>query len=170
MLLQVLSLICKVTALVTALLTFGIGGCGYRFTAAGAPLPENIRSVSAPIMANRTGEPAFEVVVTQALRDQLVRAGVLGARNTEAEIIGEIVNIYAGPLLSGAYRASLVVDLKLIKNGRTISATRVSGNEDYPVSSRPGDILELEGNRQAALKRLAESTMREGYDRLSTGW
>src|SRR4051794_25467322 len=36
--------------------------CGYRFTAAGAPLPEGIREVQVPVFANHTAEPRLELV------------------------------------------------------------------------------------------------------------
>ena len=54
-------------------------GCGYRFTAAGSPLPNGIREVRVPVFQNHTGEPGLELVYTQALREQAGRAGTAGA-------------------------------------------------------------------------------------------
>jgi hypothetical protein len=174
--------------------------CGYRFTAGGAPLPEGIREVYAPVFINRTGsnpitrlgetyrsadEPGVEVILTQAFREQLVRAGVAGDKNSAAQVIGEVLSVGGGPTIltpSGglaSYRISMRVRLHLVKNGRELALADVSGTEDYlpgrdfvPPNMTPleGDPLKSEANRMAAIRRLADSLMREAYDRLATGW
>ena len=58
--------------------------------------------------------------------------------------------------------------LRLVKEGQVLSETVVSGTEDY-LQGR-GNVLEAEANRQAALARLAETLMRDGYDRLASTW
>jgi hypothetical protein len=45
----------------------------------------------------------------------------------------------------------------------------VTGDEDV-LSAPGGDVLLTEANRQAGLRRLADSMMREGYERLCSGW
>jgi hypothetical protein len=148
-------------------------GCGYRFTAGGAPLPEGIRSVEVPVFGNKTAEPGLEAAFTQAMRLQLARAGLDSPANAEAQILGEILAVSAAPTLvtpAGAlasYRLSISARLKLVKSGRTLSDVRINGAEDY----LPGvDVVEAEANRAAAMQRLAQTLMRDGYDQLSTGW
>jgi hypothetical protein len=148
-------------------------GCGYRFTAGGAPLPEGIRAVQVPVFANKTAEPGLETVFTQAMRLQLARAGVDSPPSAEAEIQGEILAVSAAPTLVtpagslASYRLSISARLRLVKSGRTLSDIPIFGAEDY----LPGvDVVESEANRGAAMQRLAQTLMRDGYDRLATGW
>lgn len=188
-------------------LTIALGGCGYRFTAGGAPLPEGIVKVYAPMFINHSGsnpinrlgetyraanEPGVETIFTQAFREVLQRAGVAGEANAPARIEGEILSIDGSPSVlstSGtlaSYRVYARVRLRLIKNDRQVGIAEVYGYEDYlpgrqvklpPAGSTAfspflvdGDVLLSETNRAGAIQRLAETLMREGYDRLATGW
>jgi hypothetical protein len=188
---------------IASALTIALCGCGYRFTAGGAPLPEGIQKVYAPMFINHTGsnpinrlgetyraanEPGVETIFTQAFREVLQRAGVAGEANAPARIEGEIVGMDGSPSVlstSGtlaSYRVHARVRLRLIKNGRQIGSTaEVYGFEDYLPGRQvamvgetavlvDGDVLLSETNRAAAIQRLAETLMREGYDRLATGW
>ncbi len=180
-----------------------VSRCGYRFAAGGAPLPEGIREVYAPVFVNRTGsnpitrlgetyraanEPGVEAIFTQAFREQLLRAGVAGSPNSEARIEGEILSVDTGPTvltvgsLLASYRVSARLRLRLVKNSRPLSTIDVTGFEDF-IPSREvavlpdgssqiveGDVLRTETNRMSAIKRLAETMTRDGYDRLATGW
>ncbi len=146
-------------------------GCGYRFAPGGSGLPEGVRSVCAPVFRNDTPEPGLEVLFTRAFRQELLRAGVLGSGTCEASIEGVVVSVSSYPTLIN-YRASATVVVRLVKDGRVLSETMVSGNEDF-LTGQPGvpvDVLEAEANRQAALQRLGEALMREAYDRLASSW
>ena len=148
--------------------------CGYRFTAGGAPLPEGIRAVRAPLFHNRTSEPGIEATFTQALREQLLRAGVEGGASAEAEIQGEVQVATSNPTIVttttgqlASYRLYAQVLVRLLKGGRVVTETAVGGTEDY----LPGaDVLASESNRQAAIRRLADTLMRDAYARLTIGW
>jgi hypothetical protein len=150
----------------------GVSGCGYHFTAGGAPLPEGIRSVEVPIFANKTAEPGLETVFTDAMRLQVARAGA-GQGSPDARILGEVLAVSGAPTVLtptgslASYRLYATAHLKLVKGLRTLSDTSVSASQDY----LPGaDVLESEANRAAALQRLAQTLMRDGYERLATGW
>ncbi len=159
-----------------ALLCFALSACGYRFTAPAGSLPEGIRAVHAPVFDNRTGEPTAEIFFTQAFREQLTRAGTLGTSQTPAVIEGTLESISGSPVLAGidrtsgnlklpTYRLSANVHLRLQNQGRVLAEATVSGNEEYPSGA---DVLLTEANRSAALRRLAEQMMREGYERLAS--
>ncbi len=151
-------------------------GCGYRFTAGSAVLPGGIRAVSAPIFANQTPEPGLQVVFTQSLREQLTRAGIEARADAEAELSGEILSVWGGPALLttpqaneqstlASYRIFATARLRLTKAGQSLSELDVSGSEDY----LPGvDVLQTEANRDAALRRLSDRLMRDGFERLAT--
>lgn len=170
-------------------LLLSAAGCGYRFTPRGAGLPEGVRSVCAPVFSNNTAEPGLELLFTRSLRQELVRAGVLGGTGAcEATLegvvegVGSAPTVVTEPVFQGntqlappqlaSYRASATVLLRLRRDGRLLAETRVSGTEDFlpGTASVSGDVLEVEANRQAALYRLAETLMREGYDRLASSW
>ncbi len=164
-------------------------GCGYRFVPRGSGLPEGVRSVCAPVFRNDTAEPALELLFTRFLRQELVRAGVLGGSGScDASVEGVVSAVWSGPigraepLYQGTenvtdssqanYRTSATVVLRLMRDGQVLSEATVSGSEDFlPGTARvSGDILDAEANRQSALQRLAETLMREGYDRLADRW
>lgn len=159
-----------------ALILLAATGCGYRFTAGGAPLPEGIRAVHVPVFTNRTAESGVEAIFTEVLREQCIRAGVLGDASTEARIEGEVRGVGGAPTIlspSGtlaSYRLYGSAHLKLVKAGRVLHEIDVSAQEDYLPERVDGDVLITEMNRQTAMRRLAETLMRDGYDRLTTGW
>ncbi|HET9449524.1 MAG TPA: LPS assembly lipoprotein LptE [Aggregicoccus sp.] len=170
--------------LILAVGTVGLAGCGYRFTPRGGALPEGVRAVCAPLFQNRTAEPGLETLFTQSLREQLVRAGTLANAGCEARIEGEVQWVGSGPTIVtqavvdeegrtlknpqlASYRASASALLRLKKDDRVLSETVVTGAEDFLPG---GDVVEAETNRQAALRRLTETLMREGYDRLASSW
>ena len=147
--------------------------CGYRFTAGGGALPQDIREVYAPVFINRTAEPGLETLFTQALREYLVRNGVAGTSSSQAQLIGEVLSVTGAPTVlttSGTLasnRLFATVGMRLVSKGVTVpnGAVQVAGQEDY----LPGrNVMESETNRAAALRRLAETLARDAYDRLAT--
>lgn len=147
-----------------------VSACGYRFTAPGGQLPGGVRFAEAAILENRTAEPGAEVIFTEALRNQLARAAVL-SNAPQARIEGSIDQVSGAPLLAPpgrlpTYRLSASATLRLLKNGEELARAGISGDEEYLSGA---DVLLTEANRQAALKRLAQNLMREGYERLCTG-
>jgi len=150
-------------------------GCGYRFTASGPGLPQGITHVFAPVIVNRTAEPGLEGVFTEALREQLARAGTLGGERSEGRLEGELLSVGAAvaqlaPGTSGAltYRVSAVLRVRLFKGSTQLAVTDVTGTEDYLPALR-ADVLTTEANRQAALRRLASALAADAYARLSSG-
>lgn len=168
-------------ALALAPLLLLVAGCGYRFTAPGGPLPQGIRAAQVPMMGNVTPEPSAETFFTQALREQLQRAGTLGGDAADARIEGTLLAVSSAPMVTSptgrgpTYRLTAVVQLKLLRNGAVLADIQVAGDEDVQpaFTGAPGagaDVLLTEANRQAGLRRLADSMMREGYERLCSGW
>jgi hypothetical protein len=159
-------------------------GCGYRFVPRDGTLPQGVRSVCARVFVNQTTEPALETLFTRAMRQELVRAGTLGdGPACEARLEGTVTNVASYPTIVteptiengvqrpaqlASYRAFAEARLRLVKGEQVLAETTVSGTEDYLPGS--GDVLEGEANRQAALHRLSETLMREGYERLARGW
>ncbi len=156
-----------------------LGACGYHFTAGGPSLAGGTRPVFVPVVVNKTSEAGLEVVFTEALREQLGRVGVLGGENSPAHIDGEILSVSAAPaVLSSSsaprpsqalsYRVGVVLRVKLYRGSELLTQTDVVGSEDYLQGQRP-DILSVEANRVAALKRLAAALAQDAYVRLAGG-
>jgi hypothetical protein len=160
--------------LLLLLLASAIGGsCAYRFSSGGAPLPQGVRTLYAPMSINRTAEPGVEVLFTESFRQQLIHAGTEGGIASDAQVVGEILGLGSAPTVAipggrvASYRLFGNAVLRLIKEGQVLSEAHVGGWEDYI----PGtDILDSEANRQEALQRLAETLMKDGYERLANGW
>jgi hypothetical protein len=147
--------------------------CGYRFTSGGVPFPEGIRHARVGTFANRTAEPGLEVAFSHSLREQLARSGALGGSDSEASITGEILttsyweSIRDSQARLTSYRLSGTAILRLVKNQRMVSEANVSGTEEFLANPDP---LRSENNRAAALRRLADTLMRDGLERLATGF
>lgn len=154
----------------------GLSGCGYRFTAGGAPLPQGVRHVFVPLFGNHTPEPNVEVTFTQVMREQLLRAGTDGDGGSEARLEGDVRSLVSatGMTLNNVanappvYRVNGSLQLRLLKGTALVAATTVNGSEDY--LSAGGDILATEANRKAAIRRLAETLVKDGYGRLASGF
>lgn len=151
-------------------------GCGYRFTAGGAPLPGGVKSVCAPVYLNRTAEAGLELAFTDALRRHLVRVGKLDSA-CEGKITGELVNVWAGPTVFtnygalASYRIYAHVILRLHQGEKLLGEANVVGWEDYlPALETRQDVLAVESNRQAALRRLSDSLARDAYEKLANAW
>jgi hypothetical protein len=152
-------------------------GCGYTFTAGGPSLAAGAHPIFVPTVVNKTSEAGLEVVFTEALRDQLGKAGVLGGENSPAHLDGEILAVSAAPaVLSSSsaprpsqalsYRVNVVLRVKLYRGSELVTQTDVTGAEDYLQGQRP-DVLSVESNRVAALKRLAAALAQDAYVRLA---
>src|SRR5690606_39275628 len=130
-------------------------GCGYRFVAPNSQLPQGIREVRAPMFANPTADPSAELLFTQALRDQLQRAGIHTSLDASATLQGTVNAISSTPFMTApslgrqpAIRLSVSISLKLEKDGAPVNGTTVSVSEEFPSGA---DVLLTESNRQAAL-------------------
>ncbi|WP_246356647.1 LPS assembly lipoprotein LptE [Pyxidicoccus fallax] len=146
-------------------------GCGYRFTPRGSGLPEGMSTLCAPLFFNETAEPTLEALFTRFLRQELTRVGRLGQGPAcDARVEGAVLSVWNQPTIVGNYfRVVASARLRLVnKDGQVVKETHVSGTEDYLLGT--GDVLEAETNRQAALDRLAEMLMRDGFDRLTNAW
>lgn len=149
-----------------------LSACGYRFTAPNSSLPAGLTSVQVPMFENKTADPSIELVFTQAARDQLHRAGRLGGDTAEGTLRGTVLTISSGPFLAAptlgrqpGMRISVGVLLVLEKQGREVGRTGVTFSEEFPSGA---DVLLTESNREAALRRIADSAVREGLERLQS--
>lgn len=147
-----------------------LSGCGYRFTAPNASLP--VRSAHVPMFINRTAEPGAEMAFTQAARDQLERAGRLGGPEAEGVLEGTILAVSSGPFLTApalprqpVFRMSATISLTLKKDGVVVGGTTVAVSEEFPSGA---DVLLTESNRAAALRRVADAAIREGFERMQS--
>lgn len=145
-------------------------GCGYRFVGRDSGLPEGTGGVCAPVFLNETPEPVLETLFTRHLRQELTRVGRLAAgSNCATRIEGAVLWVWSSPTIAGNYfRVQVTARLRLVKDGQQVNETVVTGTEDYLQGT--GDVLEAEANRQAALDRLAEVLMHDGFDRLASAW
>jgi hypothetical protein len=158
--------------------------CGYRFSAAGGPLPKGVQSVYVPVFRNRTTEAGLESLLTEELRADLEKAGHGGSPSSEARLEGVIEGVGAIPLAlksaplptsggggglapynPGLYQVSFAVTVKLMRGTELLAEIdHLSLNEPYLPAD---DLATNEANRRLALRRLARSMARELVDRLT---
>ncbi len=149
-------------------------GCGYRFVTPNSTLPKGVTWVQVPMFKNNTAEPGAEALFTDALREVYVRSGQLADSDTEAEarVEGTLLSVSSLPLVATQgrlpnYRVNIAVSLRLMRGPVQLNAITVTGGEEIPGGA---DLLWSEIWRGAAVRRVAESMMREGAERLATGW
>ncbi|MBX7145597.1 MAG: hypothetical protein K1X79_14190 [Oligoflexia bacterium] len=74
-----------------------LSGCGYTFQGGGSVLPSDIKRISIPQVQNNTTESGLSSVMTEALRDQFERFGVLtvvdDASEADAVLRAKIVRV-----------------------------------------------------------------------------
>jgi hypothetical protein len=157
--------------------------CGYRFSAAGGPLPKDVQSVYVPILRNRTTEAGLEALLTEELRAELEKSGHGGSPSSEARLEGLIESVGAIPLAlktapplttggslvpynPGLYQVSLVVTVKLVRGAELLAEIdHLRLNEPYLPAD---DLATNEANRRLALRRLARSMAKELVGRLTS--
>lgn len=154
------------------LLTLAASACGYRFVAPNAELPAGIKSVQVPVFVNRTAEPAAELFFTEAAKEQLSRASRLGGDTSDATLEGTLLAVSSGPIQGSpelpkqpVFRITVTLALALKKGGAQVSGATVVTSEEFPSGA---DVLLTESNRAQALKRIAETAVREGLERMQT--
>ena len=158
----------------------GAAGCGYRFTPRGGELPEGVRALQVPIFRNLTAEPGIEGIFTDALRQELARAGRLGGEGADAVALGAVTEVRDGAAIYlnspdgggglASIRVEAVATLRLERAGRTLAEVTVRGDEDYIPGADSPSILEDEASRRMALRRLSQSLMRQAVERLASGF
>ena len=58
-------------------LLFAVSGCGYTFKGSGSLLPQDVKRVYVPLVENSSTEGGLSPLLTESLRDQFERYGVL---------------------------------------------------------------------------------------------
>lgn len=65
----------KISLLIIAIINFS--ACGYTFRGGESVLPPDVKTIFVPIVRNATTEPGIDIILTEALRDEFERYGVL---------------------------------------------------------------------------------------------
>ncbi len=154
-------------------------GCGYRFGFSGK-LPGNPATVFVPVFRNLTEEPGIEAYYTEALREELSHSGKEGGELSEARIDGEIISIVSNPAIhlvnkSGtvlaSYLVNVVVRVSLFLGEEKLKQIEINNQLDFlapqPNSPKQLNVLSVEANRRAAIRRLAKYQMKEALRQLS---
>ncbi|MHB8420276.1 MAG: LPS assembly lipoprotein LptE [Myxococcales bacterium] len=158
--------------------------CGYRFSAAGGPLPKGVVSVQVPNFRNRTPEAGFEALLTHELREELERTGHGAGRTADAELDGVVESITSVPLAlkvaqglgaaadaglaaqnPGLYQVAMSVSVKLMRGAELLAQVdHLQLAEPYLPAD---DLATNEANRRLALRRLARALAKEIVVRLA---
>ena len=167
-----------------------LASCGYRFTAAGGPLPGGVKSIDVPVLKNQTTEPGVEGLLTGEIRHRLDQLGYGGSSGERATLLGTVVGSGAAPVAPkvsnpapppplpplrpgfsvndpGIYVVSLSVSARLQRGDELLwRADGIAMSERYLPSD---DLATMEANRRTALHRLVQALARELVARLTAG-
>lgn len=146
-----------------------VAGCGYRFVVPDSVLPGTPERVRVPVFANDTSEAAADMLFTEATRELLLQAGKLGGEGTPHVLEGLVQSVNFTPVIASPsrrlpnYRLSVGVLLTLKKEGVVVGRAAGVASEDFPAGA---DVLWLETNKAAALRRAAAVAVRDALDGL----
>lgn len=157
------------------LFSFALVGCGYTFHGGGSVLPPDVKRVVIPLVENNSTEPGLSTIVTEALREQFERFGVLivvdsygeadavldarimeVARKTRAVTSGTDLALQYDTTLLLAAELRRVTGPVLWRNPRvavskafgTTSDAVVTSSVDFAASGLSGDDLATLGDRE----------------------
>lgn len=157
-------------ALAIAAASVAIAACGYGFAVGGATLPEGVERVWVPVFANGSTDAEAGALFAEALAAALARAGRDGGPGASARAEGRVVRVEARPAATGPdgrdvgmYRVAAEVEIRLVREGRTLCVRRFAGEEDFLPTV---DLLGIEASRRQALRRLADRLMARAADSL----
>lgn len=145
--------------------------CGYRF-AGGQPLPGGIQRVFVPLAENRTAESGMESVVTNALRREIIRRGlVVSAERTgaDAALTAAIVRASGDTITRQttvrALERNAVLTAVVTFSGADGTRSRtVTTSQTYLVTPDPGST---DRQRRLALEQAAERLAQKVLNDLS---
>ncbi|NIO03100.1 MAG: hypothetical protein GTN74_00380 [Proteobacteria bacterium] len=152
------------TVLASFLVLSGLWGCGYGLEGNGTPLPQGIRTIAIPTMANDTLEAGIENVFTRALIREFNLDGrlkVIRRKQADSVLTGTIQEFsvlsisYDTAGLASEYRAQVTVGLTLrrVDTGEILwENPYLREIETYPVTS---DVLTNEARKREATEEIA---------------
>ena len=161
---------CRVLVMMGWMAAALVAGCGYQFTGGGS-LPENVKSVSVSVLANRTAETGLENTLTNDIIYELTRnrqAEVTTAEKAEARISGTIRSLSVSTVthsdqnVSQERRVTVAVDLEMIRSGgkKIWQRQGITANETYDVGANK---IATNRNREEALKTLSRRLAERVY-------
>lgn len=120
-------------------------GCGYGFRGSGTILPPEVRRIYIPLAENRSTEPSLPRIVTEAVRDEFDKYGVVtvvdSADEADAILSLKILQIRRGSrTTTGRTDSDLQLDTSLSIAGalETISGRRLWTNPGLSISKAIG--------------------------------
>jgi outer membrane lipopolysaccharide assembly protein LptE/RlpB len=140
-------------ALGLGLLAAVLAGCGYSFR---GNLPDHIQTVAVPIFANRSGEPAVENFLTNAVVEAFSNNGrlrVVRREDADAILEGEVVSYVVESIAYDSqanvrqYRLVVTVNLRLRdvrRNALLFDEQRVREKADFQVQDAVAQTIARE--------------------------
>jgi outer membrane lipopolysaccharide assembly protein LptE/RlpB len=149
--------------------------CGYHF-AGGGSLPAGVQRLYIPTVENRSAETGVELIVTNALVEEVSRFQkrlAAGAEDADAVLYGEITRIATDTVSRSGEKAAVERRVKIVARLRLIDAKakelrridQLSADSVYDVVE--GDEAATEANRQTALEEAARTLAESAYRRLT---
>ena len=146
-----------------------IGGCGYALRGTGSSLPSHITSVSVPMFKNNTTRYQLDLILTQAVINELVARGKVEVRDegdeVDAVLAGEITSFNASPIaFSGqatADRYSITINAKVVLRDRVNNKTVFSNPYFvYQTEYEVPEGTDFESVQQEAIDEISEKFAR----------
>jgi hypothetical protein len=159
-----------------ALLSPLLAGCGYelvRDSGISSGSTGEVYSVSVPVFRNKTFEPQVPAFFTEIFSRELASGGLvrINKADSEATLYGSIDSIttnlssLSSTGLAVEKQVSVLVSLRLVKDGNVVRTWSYSDTEAYIASS-----INLEDfNRRAAIQGIAKRIARRFHAQLVAG-
>lgn len=153
-----------------------LSGCGYRFRAGEASLPDGGQILLIPVAQNETLDVVAGAWLTTALRTEAKRLGLVIAQTQDnaASLETKILSIKSNPrgvtIHGGRYRSQ---EQEVVAKVLLVLHLASGGKVRIPLSDREGylsapDIRGTETNRMVALKRMLGRIAEYGIKRIAS--
>ena len=153
-----------------------LSGCGYRF-ADSRTLTIGVDALAVHVLENRTRQTGLEVLMTNALVDELTRhrqTVVVDDESAQAVLSGKILRLYTDVVSRTSTtqvserRVTMEVLLNIKQNdGTMLWQSNVRASENYRVSTNRAETDRL---RQVALGKAAQRIAEEAYINIGHGF
>jgi outer membrane lipopolysaccharide assembly protein LptE/RlpB len=160
--------VARVACALAACVLAPLAGCGYQLVRSGQ-LPGGGALRVLPF-SNQTAQAELGGLFAAAARELLAGRGRLASEEDRGAAVleGELLAVATSPSVlaaagAQAMRVEATVRLRVLRGSGPVYQDTVGAGEDY---LQGVDVLGTEANRRAALRRAADTALREAFDRM----
>lgn len=164
---------------ISILLFFSLSACGYHLAGTVSSLPSDVKKIAIPQFSNKTLRPDIENQFTNALLDEFAKGKkveVVGEGEADAVVKGIITSFettpisYTGGDVIQEYRVTVKLEVSVVKKIDESVIWRDKNISYFTEYKNDPDVAVSEGNRDAAIKKIAADVAKQLYSTILEGF